>query len=162
TITLAATASANATRVDFYCDNATSPLGSATSLPFSYACDTTTMANGSHTFYCKAYDALGNSATSTNVTVTVNNGSVTVTYPWAKSFGGSSSDAGQAVTTDNSGNFYMAGYFASSSLDFGNGTGALTGTGSQRMFVVKFNAAGVAQWSKGFGGSGSISVNTIK
>jgi hypothetical protein len=52
----------------------TTPLGTATSVPFRFPCDTKAMSNGSHNFYCKAYDALGNSATSPSVAVTVNNG----------------------------------------------------------------------------------------
>src|SRR5439155_5318340 len=73
TITLTASANACAARVEFYCDNQTTPLGTATSSPFTYPCDTTRLANGSHTFYGKVYDAAGNWATSAGVTATINN-----------------------------------------------------------------------------------------
>src|SRR5262249_22149779 len=64
TITLTATASACATKVEFYCDNQTTPLSTAMSSPFTASCDTTVMANGSHSLYAKAYNAAGSSTNS--------------------------------------------------------------------------------------------------
>jgi uncharacterized membrane protein len=49
----------------------------ATSLSFNF--NTTTVANGSHTIISKAFDAAGNVGTSATVTVTVSNGTGTVT-----------------------------------------------------------------------------------
>src|SRR5438034_10053596 len=74
TITLAANASDDigVANVEFYRDGAVL-IASDTTIPYSVSFDTTTLANGNHTFYCKAYDAAGNSATSASISVTVSN-----------------------------------------------------------------------------------------
>jgi hypothetical protein len=61
-------------KVEFYIDG--SLASSDTDNPFSYAWDTTTLSNGSHTISAKAYDAAGNSATD-QVSVTVANADTT-------------------------------------------------------------------------------------
>ena len=77
TVTGTVNASANATdnvgvtRVEFFRDGVS--LGSDTSSPYSIALNTTTVANGSHTFGARAYDSAGNVGNATNVTVTVSN-----------------------------------------------------------------------------------------
>ena len=77
TVTGTINASANATdnvgvtRVEFFRDGVS--LGSDTSSPYSIAFNTTTVANGSHTFGARAYDSAGNVGNATNVTVTVSN-----------------------------------------------------------------------------------------
>ena len=59
-------------RMEIYIDNALkSSNTNANSI--SYAWGSTTVANGSHTIYSKAYDAAGNVGTSATVTVTVSN-----------------------------------------------------------------------------------------
>ena len=59
-------------KMEIYIDNALkSSNTNANSI--SYAWDSTTVANGSHTIYSKAYDAAGNVGTSATVTVTVSN-----------------------------------------------------------------------------------------
>src|SRR2546426_316790 len=71
TITVSVTASDNTdvTRVELYVDNFFGFTDSAA--PFSFAWDTTTVGNGSHSLTAKAYDAAGNFGTSTSVTVNV-------------------------------------------------------------------------------------------
>jgi hypothetical protein len=72
TITVSATASAGAgvASVQFLLDGA--GLGSQdTSSPYSVSWDTTTASNGSHVLAAKATDTSGNSATSSNVNITV-------------------------------------------------------------------------------------------
>ena len=77
TVTGMLNASANATdnvgvtRVEFFRDGAS--LGSDTNSPYTVASNTTTFANGSHTFSARAYDSAGNVGNATNVTVTVSN-----------------------------------------------------------------------------------------
>lgn len=74
TVTVTATASDNVgvTKIEIYIDGALKTSNTnATSLSYSWS--TTSVANGSHTLYSKAYDAAGNSQTSTTITVTVNN-----------------------------------------------------------------------------------------
>jgi hypothetical protein len=73
-VTVSATASDNVgvAGVQFKLDGAT--LGSEdTTAPYAITWDTTTTANGTHTLTATARDAAGNTATSTAVTVTVNN-----------------------------------------------------------------------------------------
>jgi hypothetical protein len=73
TITLSASASDNVgvTNVEFYVDGALK--GSDSTAPYSLALNSTTLANGSHTLTAKAYDAAGNSTTSSGVAFSVNN-----------------------------------------------------------------------------------------
>ncbi len=73
TTTLSATATDNVavSRVEFY--QGTSLLGSDASSPYSYAWNTTAVANGTYSLTARAYDAANNVATSSAVTVTVNN-----------------------------------------------------------------------------------------
>ena len=73
TITLSATASDNVgvSYVDFYVDGVLK--GSDAAAPYSMTLDSTTLADGSHSLTAKAFDAAGNSATSTAVAFTVSN-----------------------------------------------------------------------------------------
>jgi hypothetical protein len=132
-------------------------LGSATTAPYSVGYDTTTIANGSHTFTCKAYDTAGHSTSSSANTVTVNN-VVQTAGPWAKRFGGTGSDYGTTVAVDGTGNVYVAGYFQGSA-DFGGGV--LTSAGGVDLFLAKYTAAGAHLWSKRFGGTGDEQVSSI-
>ncbi len=80
TTTISANASDNValSRVEFWVDGALK--GSDTTSPYSYAWDTTTVVNGSHTLVAKAVDTSGNVGTSASVGVTVSNTSVTAPY----------------------------------------------------------------------------------
>lgn len=73
---------------------------------------------------------------------------------WAKSAGGSFSDAGMEITVDVSGNVYLAGSFSGFSIQFDSLT--LNNAGpilKSDLFVVKFNSSGHAIWAKRAGGS---------
>lgn len=65
-----ATDDVGVTRVDFYLDGSIL-IGSRTASPWSVAWDTSTVSAGSHALTARAFDAAGNSSTSTPVTVTV-------------------------------------------------------------------------------------------
>lgn len=72
---------------------------------------------------------------------------------WVKGVGGSLYEGGTGITTDSFGNVYLTGYFASTSLDFGNGV-QISNQGSQSVFVAKYDTDGAAIWaisSKGIG-----------
>ena len=67
---------------------------------------------------------------------------------WSKRFGDASSQVGNSVATDASGNVIVTGSFQGT-VNFGGDT--LTSAGSDDIFVAKFDAAGVHQWSQRFG-----------
>ena len=71
-----ATDDVRVTRVDLFVDG--SFVSSDTVAPHEWFFDTTTLAGGGHTVSAAAFDAAGNSATSTGVVVTVDNTSPTV------------------------------------------------------------------------------------
>ena len=56
--------------------------------------------------------------------------------------------AAQLTQVDSSGNSYIAGYTSSSSID------GSSNAGRQDVFLTKFDAAGVHQWTRLRGGSG--------
>lgn len=80
TATLSATASdaSGISKVEFLVDGTL--VGTATASPYSYAWNSAGVANGSHGITAKAYDAFGNTATTSAVTVTVSNTSTVAAY----------------------------------------------------------------------------------
>jgi len=76
-VTLSATAADNVAvaKVDFFVDGAL--VGTDTSSPYSISWNSTTVANGSHSFTARATDTAGNATTSAAVTATVSNTSGT-------------------------------------------------------------------------------------
>ncbi|MGQ9819322.1 MAG: hypothetical protein ACUVQ1_05290 [Candidatus Kapaibacteriales bacterium] len=72
-------------------------------------------------------------------------------WQWAISGKGNSFDYPLALVTDSQNNLYVAGYFQSSSLKFGNIT--LLNKGGEDIFLGKFTPSGDVVWLKGFGGS---------
>ena len=75
-------------------------------------------------------------------------------FVWAKSIGGSSNDAGNAITTDNFGNVYLTGTFrGSGDFDPNAGVRALTSQGGTDIFLMKLNQNGSFAWAVSFGGT---------
>lgn len=70
-VNVAATDNTGVTRVDLLLDGAL--FASDTTAPFAFIWDSTTVADGNHTIEAQAFDAAGNSATSSLVSVTVQN-----------------------------------------------------------------------------------------
>jgi chitodextrinase len=68
-----ATDNTGVAKVEFYVDGVLKGSDADNTAPYTYAWDTKTTTNGSHTLMSKAYDTAGNSATSPAITVTVNN-----------------------------------------------------------------------------------------
>jgi hypothetical protein len=62
---------------------------------------------------------------------------------WVKQFGGSATDAGQAVTSDAMGNIYVAAYFSGTTI-IGNDT--LESTGNADMLLMKFSQTCYPLW----------------
>jgi hypothetical protein len=81
------------------------------------------------------------------------------TFAWAKRAGGAGDDEGFGITLDgNTGTSYVTGYFEGSAT-FGSGEAnqtALTSTGSNDMFVAKYNSNGSLAWAKRAGGTGFV------
>jgi len=79
------------------------------------------------------------------------------TYPnsWAKGFGGTTQDIGNAITSDDSGNVYITGLFTGT-IDFdpSNNTHFATSTLND-FFVLKLNKFGDFQWVKTFISTGN-------
>ncbi len=74
---------------------------------------------------------------------------------WAKSFGGSGEEYGNAIGLDGSGNVYIAGYFTSATWSLGTTTLTKNGTSSADIFAIKLTGSGgEVTWAKSFGGSG--------
>lgn len=78
-------------------------------------------------------------------------------FAWAKRLGSSTTtDAGAGIATDIQGSVYSTGYFGGTA-DFDPGAAVfnLSSTGSDDVYLSKFNANGDFQWAKSMGGSSS-------
>jgi hypothetical protein len=73
-------------------------------------------------------------------------------HQWSQRFGSTSEDVGSSVAADASGNVFVTGNF-SGTVNFGGGN--LVSAGSWDIFLAKYDAAGVHQWSKRFGAGGA-------
>lgn len=83
-------------------------------------------------------------------------------FIWAKSIGGSSSDYGQTVITDNLGNIYLSGSFEDSlDFDLGAGTEILSSNGLSDIFLQKLDIDGNFLWVRSNGGIGHDYPNSI-
>jgi subtilisin family serine protease len=117
TVTISASASDNVgvARVEFY--HGTTLIGSDTTSPYSVSWDTTAVANGSYSLTSRAFDAAGNSASSSAVNVTVNNttgqerltngGFETSISPWVSSGSGAFYTANGAYPHGGTGYLYL-------------------------------------------------------
>lgn len=82
-------------------------------------------------------------------------------YSWARNSTGNLSEEGSSVACDLSGNVYVAGKFASTTITFGSIT--LTNTGGldafgvpcRDIFIVKYSPSGTVLWAKKAGGTNS-------
>ena len=89
---------------------------------------------------------------SSNTSTTTDDDTITITITitdstWTKQLGTSEDDKGYGVTTDSSGNIYVTG-------TTGGGLDGNTNSGSNDIFLVKYNSSGTIQWTKQLGTSG--------
>ena len=73
---------------------------------------------------------------------------------WSKSVGGTQSDRGLGIATDQSGNVLVCGFFTGTA-NFGNGIILSSSGASQDAFVAKFDTQGNIIWARGGGSTGS-------
>lgn len=75
-------------------------------------------------------------------------------YIWGFTLSGSGSESVNGISVDNSGNIYLTGAFGSTT-DFDPGVGVvnLISSGTQDVFVAKYNSSGVFQWAFRIGNS---------
>lgn len=99
--------------------------------------------SGSNDIYLAKYDCNGN-------------------YVWAKSIGSTGDDRGNEVVTDAAGNVFLTGDF-SLTVDFDPGIGVtnLTSSGSNDVFIAKYNSNGAYLWAKQIGGASGDDVRDI-
>ena len=87
---------------------------------------------------------------------------------WATRIAGGASDVGFGISVDVSGNVYVTGFYSSNPLTIYNANGGTFGTlanatGSDDVFVVKYNTSGIAQWAtrlSGVGNDGGRGIST--
>ena len=80
---------------------------------------------------------------------------------WAKTFGGTDGDIGNAVAVDASGNVYITGLFTSSVMAVGTVTLTNTSTTGSEVYVAKLDPSGNAIWAKSAGGASGDKGNGI-
>ena len=80
---------------------------------------------------------------------------------WAKSGGGNSDDYATAIDVGVGGSVYITGYFKSPTVTLGTATLTNTSSGSNDLFVAKYDNTGNLQWATGNGGSKNEYAHTI-
>ncbi|MFH1005123.1 MAG: SBBP repeat-containing protein, partial [Bacteroidota bacterium] len=80
---------------------------------------------------------------------------------WATYYGGTAQDYGNSVTTDASGNVYMAGHTFSTSGIASGGFQNTFGEGYDDAFLVKFDANGNRLWATYYGGTAQDYGNSV-
>jgi hypothetical protein len=74
-------------------------------------------------------------------------------WVWAKSGGDISNDYSNATCTDANGNVYITGSFQGTTITIGSYTLQNTATGSNDIFIAKYDASGNVLWAKSEGGT---------
>ena len=121
----------------------TKQLGSSSD---DYANDVVTDSSGNAYVTGTTYGGLDGNTSAGNADLFVVKYNSSGTHQWTKQLGTSSTDTANGVTTDSSGNVYVAGG-TYGGLD-GN-----TSAGVNDLFIVKYNSSGTKQWTNQLGSS---------
>ena len=169
-VNIAASASDNVgvSKVEFYVNGALK--GTDTTSPYSYSWSTTSVANGAYSLTSKAYDAAGNSATSSAVSISVSNNVTQAGYTiWSGTSVPGHQDAGAdspvelglKFKSDTSG--YVTGVrFYKSSKNTGTHVGNLWTTSGNRLATATFTNETASGWQQvNFSTPVAISANTV-
>ena len=78
------------------------------------------------------------------------------TVGWARNVSSTRADQANSVAYDNAGNVYLTGSFSGTGVSFGNTVPTQSSAGNEDIYLVKYNASGVAQWVTTAGGSSSL------
>ncbi|MGG7055123.1 Ig-like domain-containing protein [Nitrosomonas sp. ANs5] len=153
TVTISASASddVGVSKVEFYQNGVLRSTHS--SAPYSVGWSISSAQNGTHSWTAKAFDAAGNTNTSTAVSLTVNIADSNDTdntkqesgaHLWSRMFGTSGVDRANGITVANNGDVVITGYYANSA-SFGGGT--LPCASTRNMVVARYNPDGMHIWS---------------
>jgi hypothetical protein len=84
-------------------------------------------------------------------------------FVWGETWGGASGEAATGLAVDVAGKVYAGGFYASDPLDFDPGAGEdLHGAGlASDAYIVRYNAAGVYEGVRTWGGDGSAAVRDM-
>ncbi|MCX6154061.1 MAG: SBBP repeat-containing protein [Candidatus Kapabacteria bacterium] len=80
---------------------------------------------------------------------------------WAQKISGINAEYVENIAVDASGNIYIAGYSASSTITFNNGI-YLYNTGSYDAYIAKYNSNGICQWAQKVSGTSEDYCKSIK
>ena len=81
---------------------------------------------------------------------------------WVKQFGSKSDDISNALSLDDQGNIYVAGFFQDTAeYEPGAGNSALISSGSRDAFLLKIDGNGNLLWSAQFGGTGGENAYSV-
>jgi hypothetical protein len=96
-----------------------------------------------------------NYVTALSILLSFSSLSQTPDWEWVFNAQGFSYDGVEAVTTDASGNVFIAGYFYGQSIDVGAATlyNANTTFTASDMFIAKFDSSGTFMWADEAGGN---------
>lgn len=80
-------------------------------------------------------------------------------FLWARQIGGPFDEVGNSITSDNSGNTFVCGYYTSNTLSIGTFT--INNLGGTDMFIAKYDPNGNVLWAKSFGDNMIEEANAI-
>ncbi len=139
-------------------ESSATPSPTAAGWSFTAPIGYTFGSSGTKTLYSWAKDEAGNVSSYKSASITIDTASPPGQTGWAERFGGAQNDAGYSVTVDGSGDIIVVGTFQGTA-DLGGGP--VTSVGAADMYVAKYSPSGLYQWSKHFGGSGTITPRAV-